>query len=49
MTLKSANSERGKINSDLHSILERETSNWGLEIVRTELKKLTRLKMFKKP
>ena len=40
MTLKSANSERGKINSDLHSILERETSNWGLEIVRTELKEI---------
>ena len=40
MTLKSANSERGKINSDLHSILLRETGNWGLEIVRTELKEI---------
>ncbi len=40
MTLKSANSERGKINTDLHTILERETSEWGLEIVRTELKEI---------
>ena len=40
MTLKSANSERGKINSDLHGILLRETDNWGLEIVRTELKEI---------
>lgn len=40
MTLKSANSERGKINTDLHTILERETSQWGLEIVRTELKEI---------
>lgn len=40
MTLKSANSERGKINSDLHSILIRETAKWGLEIVRTELKEI---------
>ncbi|MBF0489332.1 MAG: SPFH/Band 7/PHB domain protein [Candidatus Omnitrophica bacterium] len=40
MTLKSANSERGKINTDLHSILERETASWGLEIVRTELKEI---------
>ena len=40
MTLKSANSERGKINTDLHSILIRETKDWGLEIVRTELKEI---------
>ncbi len=40
MTLKSANSERGKINSDLYAILMRETANWGLEIVRTELKEI---------
>jgi regulator of protease activity HflC (stomatin/prohibitin superfamily) len=40
MTLKSANSERGKINFDLHSILLRETEKWGLEIVRTELKEI---------
>ncbi len=40
MTLKSANSERGKINTDLYAILMRETANWGLEIVRTELKEI---------
>ncbi len=40
MTLKSANSERGRINSELHTILERETAKWGLEIVRTELKEI---------
>ena len=40
MTLKSANSERGKINTELHTILLRETQDWGLEIVRTELKEI---------
>lgn len=40
LTLKSANSERGKINEELHKTLEQETSNWGLEIVRTELKEI---------
>ena len=40
MTLKSANSERGKINSELHNILLRETKEWGLEIVRAELKEI---------
>ncbi len=40
MTLKSANSERGKINEDLHKTLKVETSSWGLEIVRTELKEI---------
>jgi regulator of protease activity HflC (stomatin/prohibitin superfamily) len=40
MTLKSANSERGKINSELHMTLRDETSDWGLEIVRTELKEI---------
>ena len=40
MTLKSANSERGKINADLlHTLLE-ETSKWGIDIVRTELKEI---------
>jgi regulator of protease activity HflC (stomatin/prohibitin superfamily) len=38
MTLKSANSERGRINDELHKILMQETTNWGIEIVRTELK-----------
>jgi len=40
LTLKSANSERGKINVELHKILEQETSPWGLQIVRTELKEI---------
>jgi regulator of protease activity HflC (stomatin/prohibitin superfamily) len=40
MTLKSANSERGKINSELQRTLRDETSNWGIEIVRTELKEI---------
>jgi len=40
MTLKSANSERGKINSELHSTLRDETADWGLDIVRTELKEI---------
>lgn len=40
LTLKSANSERGKINDELHKILVKETANWGIEIVRTELKEI---------
>jgi len=40
MTLKSANSERGKINKELHATLLEETANWGIEIVRTELKEI---------
>lgn len=40
LTLKSANSERGKINTDLHQTLEAETKSWGVEIVRTELKEI---------
>lgn len=40
MTLKSANSERGKINSDLHETLREETKLWGIDIVRTELKEI---------
>ena len=40
MTLKSANSERGKINKGLHSTLMEETASWGIEIVRTELKEI---------
>ena len=40
LTLKSADSERGKINDELHRILSVETSKWGLEIVRTELKEI---------
>jgi regulator of protease activity HflC (stomatin/prohibitin superfamily) len=40
MTLKSANSERGKINDGLHSTLRDETASWGIAIVRTELKEI---------
>jgi len=40
LTLKSANSERGKINAELHNTLCQETASWGLEIVRTELKEI---------
>jgi len=40
MSLKDANSERGKINSSLYNNLATETKSWGLEIVRTELKEI---------
>jgi regulator of protease activity HflC (stomatin/prohibitin superfamily) len=40
MSLRSANSERGMINVDLHQTLENETKRWGLEITRTELKEI---------
>ncbi|MDR3628006.1 MAG: paraslipin, partial [Ignavibacteriaceae bacterium] len=40
LTLKSANSERGKINDQLHSILIKETTSWGIDIVRAELKEI---------
>jgi len=40
LTLKSANSERGKINADLYKTLHNETQTWGIEIVRTELKEI---------
>lgn len=40
MTLKSANSERGRINSELHEVLIKETANWGIDIIRTELKQI---------
>ena len=40
LTLKSANSERGKINSELHKTLLEETQSWGIDIVRTELKEI---------
>jgi regulator of protease activity HflC (stomatin/prohibitin superfamily) len=40
LTLKSANSERGKINSELHNTLRTETESWGIDIVRTELKEI---------
>lgn len=40
LTLKSANSERGKINTELQKTMKEETINWGIEIVRTELKEI---------
>jgi len=40
MTLKSANSERGQINSELQRTMRDETSHWGIDIVRTELKEI---------
>jgi regulator of protease activity HflC (stomatin/prohibitin superfamily) len=40
LTLKSANSERGKINAELYKTLHLETQSWGIEIVRTELKEI---------
>jgi regulator of protease activity HflC (stomatin/prohibitin superfamily) len=40
MTLKTANSERGIINSELQKTLRSETGHWGIDIVRTELKEI---------
>jgi len=40
LTLKSANSERDKINTELLTILSKETKNWGMDIVRAELKEI---------
>lgn len=40
LTLKSANSERAKINKELMGTLEIETRHWGIDIVRTELKEI---------
>ncbi len=40
LTLKSANSERGRINKELHETLHNETKSWGIEIIRTELKEI---------
>jgi len=40
LTLKSANSERDRINGELHKVLKIETESWGIDIVRTELKEI---------
>ena len=40
LTLKRANSERNSINTELLKILKEETKNWGIAIVRTELKEI---------
>jgi regulator of protease activity HflC (stomatin/prohibitin superfamily) len=40
LTLKSANSERSRINNDLLNTLKEETNKWGIDIVRTELREI---------
>lgn len=40
MNLTDANSKRDKINQDLMVTLTKETGNWGIEVVRTELKEI---------
>lgn len=40
LSLKSANSERGRINTELNKTLRQETASWGIDIVRTELKEI---------
>lgn len=40
MSLKAANSERNRINAELLKTLATETNNWGLDIVRAELKEI---------
>ena len=40
LSLNEANSERDKINSNLMTTLIKETKNWGIDIVRTELKEI---------
>jgi regulator of protease activity HflC (stomatin/prohibitin superfamily) len=40
LTLRSANSERGRINMALYETLYSETQKWGISIVRTELKEI---------
>lgn len=40
LTLKESNSDRNKINGDLASQLKKESENWGIDIVRAELKEL---------
>lgn len=40
MSLSDANSKRNDINKSLMNTLIKETSNWGIEVVRTELKEI---------
>jgi regulator of protease activity HflC (stomatin/prohibitin superfamily) len=40
LTVKSANSERDRINLELMKTLKEETKHWGLEIVRSELEEI---------
>ena len=41
MSFKSVNSQRNKLNAEIAKTLKTETSNWGVEIVRVELKDIT--------
>ncbi len=40
LTLNEANSDRNRINKELMDTLAIETKNWGIEVVRTELKEI---------
>ena len=40
LSLKEANSERNKINKELLNILSAESKDWGIDVVRTELKEI---------
>jgi regulator of protease activity HflC (stomatin/prohibitin superfamily) len=40
LTLKSANSERDRINAELRKTLQAESAHWGIEIARAELKEI---------
>ena len=40
LTLTESNSERNRINSELLGVLASETTEWGIDIVRTELKEI---------
>jgi regulator of protease activity HflC (stomatin/prohibitin superfamily) len=40
LSLKEANSQRSTINTELNTTLRKETGDWGIEIVRTELKEI---------
>lgn len=41
MKFQDVNSQRNKLNAELAKILERQADNWGVEIVRVELKDIT--------
>ena len=40
LSLKDANSKRGELNRQLQETMQHETLNWGIDIVRTELKEI---------
>jgi len=40
LNLNEANSDRNRINNELMATLRSETANWGIEVVRTELKEI---------